>query len=98
MSSLAATRPSGKRLYDRRFLEACDEVVVLLLDGWRESIGVKAEIEIVRELGKPVSFLFAIGDPREQRSLDSTAHGSQLSKRQIRSEHDNKTGRNLKDS
>jgi nucleoside 2-deoxyribosyltransferase len=45
--------------HDRRFLEICDEVVVLMLDGWRESVGVQAEIEIARALGKPVTFLRA---------------------------------------
>jgi nucleoside 2-deoxyribosyltransferase len=43
--------------HDRRYLEACDEVAVLMLDGWRESVGVQAEIAIARELGKPVTFL-----------------------------------------
>jgi nucleoside 2-deoxyribosyltransferase len=43
--------------HDRRYLEVCDEVVVLMLDGWRESVGVQAEIGIARELGKPVSFV-----------------------------------------
>ena len=42
---------------DRTYLEVCDEVVVLMLDGWRQSKGVQAEIEIARELGKPVSYL-----------------------------------------
>ncbi len=43
--------------HDRRYLEVCDEVVVLTLDGWQESVGVQAEIAIARELGKPVRFL-----------------------------------------
>lgn len=42
---------------DRDHLERCDEVVVLMLDGWRESVGVAAEIRIARELGKPVRSL-----------------------------------------
>jgi len=42
------------REYDRAFLEMCSEVWVLTLDGWRESHGVQAEIELARELGKPV--------------------------------------------
>ncbi|TWU08912.1 hypothetical protein CA54_41510 [Symmachiella macrocystis] len=41
----------------RRFLEQCDQVVVLSIDGWRESVGVAAEIEIVKELNKPVRYL-----------------------------------------
>jgi hypothetical protein len=31
--------------------------IVLTLPGWRESVGVQAEIAIARELGKPVTFL-----------------------------------------
>ncbi|MSQ96815.1 MAG: DUF1937 family protein [Gemmataceae bacterium] len=42
---------------DQRFLEQCDEVVILMLDGWRESVGVEAEIEIARAFGKPTRFL-----------------------------------------
>ncbi|MBX3452499.1 MAG: DUF1937 family protein [Planctomycetaceae bacterium] len=43
----------------------CDEVVVLTLDGWRESAGVQAEIRIAGELGKPVRYLApeATGSP-----------------------------------
>lgn len=40
--------------FDRAFLEVCAEVWVLTLDGWRESRGVQAEIELAHELGKPV--------------------------------------------
>lgn len=43
--------------YDRALLERCDEVVVLMLDGWENSVGVQAEIRIARELGKPVRYL-----------------------------------------
>ena len=41
----------------RRYLEVCSEVAVLMLDGWQESEGVRAEIAIARALGKPVSFV-----------------------------------------
>jgi hypothetical protein len=51
--------------HDRRHLDACEEVVVLMLDGWRESVGVQAEVAIARELGKPVMFLSA-GDRTEE--------------------------------
>ena len=43
--------------HDRRYLEACDEVAVLMLDGWQQSVGVQAEATIARELGKPVTYL-----------------------------------------
>jgi nucleoside 2-deoxyribosyltransferase len=42
---------------DRAFLERCDEVVALMLDGWEESVGVREEIAIARALAKPVRFL-----------------------------------------
>lgn len=42
---------------DLEFLAACDEVVVLKLDGWQHSRGIQAEIAAARALGKPVGFL-----------------------------------------
>jgi hypothetical protein len=44
----------------RAFLERCDELVVLMLDGWEASVGVQAEIRIADELGKPVRYLDAV--------------------------------------
>lgn len=43
--------------FDRDHLVRCDEVVVLMLEGWRESVGVAAEIRIAGDLGKPVRYL-----------------------------------------
>jgi nucleoside 2-deoxyribosyltransferase len=43
--------------HDRKYIEICDEVVVLMLDGWDKSEGVQAEISIAREMGKPVTFI-----------------------------------------
>lgn len=43
--------------YDRTLLRACGKIIVLMLDGWRESKGVTAEIAIARELGLAVEFL-----------------------------------------
>ena len=43
--------------YDREFLAVCDAVWVLQINGWKESVGVQAEIKIARELKKPVYFL-----------------------------------------
>jgi hypothetical protein len=56
--------------YDRKFLERCDEVVVLMLDGWEESVGVQAEIRIAGELGKPVRYLA----PEEAAGSPTLAH------------------------
>jgi hypothetical protein len=43
--------------FDREHLERCDEVVVLMLDGWRESIGLQAELSHAGVLGKPVRYV-----------------------------------------
>jgi nucleoside 2-deoxyribosyltransferase len=42
--------------YDRELIARCDEVVVLMLDGWHESVGVQAEIRIAQQLGKRVRY------------------------------------------
>jgi len=51
---------------DLKFLEMCNEVVVLKLDGWQQSVGVQAEIAKARALGKPVTFLSAKPDAVER--------------------------------
>src|SRR5687767_10165362 len=43
--------------HDRAYLERCEEVVILTLEGWDASRGVQAEIQIARELGIPVRYL-----------------------------------------
>jgi uncharacterized protein DUF1937 len=48
----------------RYFLERRDELVVVMLDGWEESFGVKAEIRIAEDLGVQIRHLapdFATG-------------------------------------
>ena len=42
---------------DRPYLEWCHMVMVLTLDGWRDSRGVNIEIAQARAMGKPVSFI-----------------------------------------
>lgn len=42
---------------DREYLSRCDVLAVLTLPGWRESVGVQAEIRLARELGLPVVFV-----------------------------------------
>lgn len=41
----------------REYLARCDEVLVLQLDGWRESEGVQAELMLAAELETRVDFL-----------------------------------------
>jgi len=50
--------------FDRSMIGFCSELVVLRLPGWDESRGVLAEIDIARELGKPVRFV----DPEDSES------------------------------
>jgi nucleoside 2-deoxyribosyltransferase len=44
---------------DHEHIARCDEVIVLKLDGWEQSVGVQSETRITRELGKPVRYLAA---------------------------------------
>ena len=43
--------------YDIEYIKWVDEVWVLMLPGWDQSTGIKAEIEIAKKMGKPVSFV-----------------------------------------
>lgn len=43
--------------FDREFIAASSKVIVAMMDGWRESRGVTAEIAIAAELGIPVEYL-----------------------------------------
>lgn len=40
----------------RTFVSKCDRLVVVMVDGWLESRGVRAEIEIAKELGIPIQY------------------------------------------
>ena len=42
---------------DEAHLRRCNQVLVLPVDGWKESQGVQAEIEIAKWLGIPVSYV-----------------------------------------
>ena len=42
--------------FDLRMLRKCDKLVVLMLDGWRESKGVKLEIAEAQRLGMPIEY------------------------------------------
>ena len=45
------------KAWNRSFIEWCDQVWILRLEGWKESIGVKGEIEDAAELGKPSFYI-----------------------------------------
>ena len=44
------------RRYDEQHIAAASAVHVAMMDGWKESRGVTAEIEIAKQLGKPVVY------------------------------------------
>lgn len=42
---------------DIQFLKRCDKLFVLTLDGWKESVGVKAEIEVAQALRMGIHYM-----------------------------------------
>lgn len=43
--------------YDTLFIEWCDELWVYCCDGWKESVGVTAEIDIAIFMNKPIKYI-----------------------------------------
>jgi nucleoside 2-deoxyribosyltransferase len=43
--------------HDGEYLTRCDEVVVLQIDGWEESEGVREELRLAAAIGKSVRYL-----------------------------------------
>ncbi len=43
--------------YDELMFSKCDALIVLMLDGWTQSIGVKAEIEIAKKVGREIYYM-----------------------------------------
>ena len=54
--------------FDEAFMKVCSRIVVLAIDGWQDSRGVKREIEYFQIQGKPISFMSAV-DSAESSSL-----------------------------
>lgn len=44
------------RSYDNAFLSCCNTLIVLKLDGWEHSVGLKAEIAIAKNLGLDIIY------------------------------------------
>lgn len=45
------------RVLDLAILDRCDEMLVLTLTGWKESVGVQAEIEHAKRKGMSITYL-----------------------------------------
>jgi hypothetical protein len=46
--------------YDTKLLKACQALFVVTIDGWKESTGVQAEIQIAKDLGMEISYVNSI--------------------------------------
>jgi hypothetical protein len=44
------------REYDEKILRVCGKIVVLTIDGWSESKGVKSELEFASKLGLQIEY------------------------------------------
>ena len=42
--------------HDADYLMLCDEVVVLQIEGWEDSEGVRDEVKLARAMGKPIRY------------------------------------------
>jgi len=47
---------------DREFIQCSTRIVVLMIDGWKTSVGVQAEIGIAKKSGLIVEYLVPLGD------------------------------------
>lgn len=47
----------GWKDFDLRMLRLCDKVIVVKMTGWKESVGVQAEIEEAKRLGMEVEYM-----------------------------------------
>lgn len=45
------------REFDERMMSLCDRLLVLCLPGWKESVGVKAEINMANKRGMPIEYI-----------------------------------------
>ena len=43
--------------YDQKFLDCCDEVWILCVAGWKESVGVRGEIAVANYLRKQIRYV-----------------------------------------
>ena len=66
--ALAGELPKGWAFWKEsceEFLKWADEVFVLALEGWKESVGVTAELAYAAETGKPVIFIREEGEMQD---------------------------------
>jgi len=47
--------------FDEAFMDVCSEMIILTLDGWRDSNGIRREIEYFERQGKKISLVSVNG-------------------------------------
>ena len=52
--------------FDEWMIRNCDEIWVLTLDGWKQSVGVQAEIAYAKKIWKPVRYVYEDGTVRSE--------------------------------
>lgn len=48
--------------FDKAFMDVCSEMIILTISGWRESRGIKREIDYFKASDKPIRLLGISGD------------------------------------
>lgn len=48
--------------FDEVYLGICSSLRILCLDGWEDSTGLKAEVRMMEDLGKPIEYVHKEGD------------------------------------
>lgn len=43
--------------FDLSFMRVCDSLMIAMLDGWKQSVGVAMEIEYFEKAGKPIFYV-----------------------------------------
>ena len=44
-------------MFDEAFMNACSEMLILRIEGWETSSGIRREIEYFKEQGKPIRYM-----------------------------------------
>lgn len=57
LGGLSGTSWEDWRQHDLNLLSRCDQIYVLLIDGWKESLGVRGEVKFALKNHMPVYFI-----------------------------------------
>lgn len=64
--SLAANMPCTFDFWkdlDCLYIDSCDQMYVLMMEGWKESIGVQFEIQYAKSKGIPITYVECLDSP-----------------------------------